>query len=241
MTTLFGWGPMFGCPGPSPYVLKSDMQLQMLGVEFDRKIADLEAVSKHKAPYVEDEGQIIQDSSFIRAHFESKLDKILDDYETNEERGVAWALERMAEGHLLTTMAMERWLVEENFNKGPRLFFMDVPAEMREQVCKDVVAEIAATQQGTGMARHSREERLRLAKWDIMAIAATLGAKPFLMGDKASAPDASVSAALISCATDYFDTPLVDMVREYPNLVEYMQRVEETYFAENKWPQMAIA
>ena len=73
MTTLFGWGPMFDCPSPSPFVMKSDIQLQMLGVDFDRAIADLEAVSKHKAPYVEDDGQIIQDSNFIRAHFEKKL------------------------------------------------------------------------------------------------------------------------------------------------------------------------
>ena len=32
MTTLFGWGPMFDCPSPSPFVMKSDIQLQMLGV-----------------------------------------------------------------------------------------------------------------------------------------------------------------------------------------------------------------
>jgi hypothetical protein len=49
---------MFGAPSPSPYVIKCDMQLQMLGVNFTRAIADLEAVSKHKAPYVKDDGQI---------------------------------------------------------------------------------------------------------------------------------------------------------------------------------------
>ena len=54
MITLFGWGPMFDCPSPSPYVMKSDIQLQMLGVDFDRAIADLDAVPKHKAPYVMD-------------------------------------------------------------------------------------------------------------------------------------------------------------------------------------------
>ena len=53
MTTLFGWGPMFDTRGPSPFVLKADIQMQMLGVGFERANAVLEAVAKHKAPYVE--------------------------------------------------------------------------------------------------------------------------------------------------------------------------------------------
>ena len=45
MITLYGWGPMFDCPSPSPFVMKADIQLQMLGVDFDRAIADLSLVS----------------------------------------------------------------------------------------------------------------------------------------------------------------------------------------------------
>ena len=39
MITLYGWGPLFDCPSPSPYVMKSEIQLQMLGLEFNRAIA----------------------------------------------------------------------------------------------------------------------------------------------------------------------------------------------------------
>ena len=79
MITFYGWGPMFGCPSPSPFVMKSDIQLQMLGVDFTRAIADLDAVPKHKAPYVIDDGQLIEDSNFIRHHYEAKLGKGLYD------------------------------------------------------------------------------------------------------------------------------------------------------------------
>ena len=127
MTTLYGWGPMFDCPSPSPYVMKTDIQLQMLGVTFDRAIADLDSVSKHKAPYVEDEGEIIQDSNFIRAYFEKKLGKSLLDGLTPQQQAQSWAFERMAEGHLTAVMAGERWMIDENFNKGPAMFFMDAP------------------------------------------------------------------------------------------------------------------
>lgn len=243
MITLYGWGPMFDCPSPSPYVMKTEIQMQMLGLDFEHAIADLEAIPKHKAPYVYDGELLIQDSNFIRAYFENKLGKALDDGLTAEQKAASWALERMVEGHLNSTMAAERWMIDANFNKGPRLFFMDVPAEARDQVCAEVRAGMKATSEGTGFGRHSREEQLELAAWDIQAVANQLGEKDFLFGDWATAADAAVSAVLISCATDYFDTPLVNLVRKHANLVAYMDRIKSTFFAENKWPmpEMAMA
>ena len=114
MITLYGWGPMFDCPSPSPYVMKTIIQLQMLGVEFDCAMADLETVSKHKAPYVDDGGTLIQDSNFIRSHFEKKLGRSLDAGLSDSEKATGWALERMAEGHLTKCMAAQRWM------KSPR-------------------------------------------------------------------------------------------------------------------------
>ncbi|MEZ5947120.1 MAG: hypothetical protein R3C13_01215 [Hyphomonas sp.] len=100
MITLYGWGPMFGCPSPSPFVMKADIQLQMLGVDFTRAIADLESVPKHKAPYVIDDGQLVEDSNFIRQHFEQKLGKQLYAGMSGRDLAASWALERMAEGQL---------------------------------------------------------------------------------------------------------------------------------------------
>lgn len=241
MTTLYGWGPMFGCPSPSPYVMKSDIQLQMLGVEFDRAIADLDSVSKKKAPYVEDDGEIIEDSNFIRAHFEKKLGRSLMDGLTPAQQAQSWAFERMAEGHLNAVMAGERWMIDENFNKGPAMFFMGAPEPMRSQIMKETRDGIRATRYGSGIGRHSRDEQLQLAAWDIAAIAAQLGDQRFLFGDEPTVADASVSAVLISSATPYFDTPLTDLVIQHGNLVSYIKRMRETYLAEGVWPELMAA
>ena len=241
MTTLYGWGPMFDCPSPSPYVMKTEIQLQMLGVEFDRAIADLESVSKKKAPYVEDDGEIIQDSNFIRAHFERKLGRSLLDGLTPREQALSWALERMAEDHLNLAMAGERWLIDENFRKGPALFFADVPAPAREQVYQEVCDGMTASRWGGGFGRHSRDEQLQLAAWDLAAIAAQLGERKFLLGDEPTVADASVAATLISCATEYFDTPLTSMVREHANLPAYIRRMEEAYLPQAVWPELMMA
>ena len=53
--------------------------------------------------------------------------------------------------------------------------------------------------------------------------------------------DASVSAVLIACATEYFDTPLTGLVRGHTNLVGYMDRMKDRYFAKNLWPVPEMA
>ncbi|WP_300390450.1 glutathione S-transferase family protein [Henriciella sp.] len=241
MTTLYGWGPMFGCPSPSPYVMKTEIQLQMLGVEFDRATADLDAVSKHKAPYVEEDGEIIQDSNFIRAHFEKKLGRSLLDGLTPREQALSWAFERMAEGHLSAVMAGERWMNDENFRKGPAQFFVSVPEPMRDQVCGEISEGMRKARWESGIGRHSHEEQLLLAGFDLAAIAAQLGERNFLLGDEPTGVDASVSAILISCATPFFDTPLVDMVQAHENLPAYIRRMREAYLPERVWPELVAA
>tara|TARA_R110000796_G_scaffold23085_25_gene66515 strand:+ start:5030 stop:5815 length:786 start_codon:yes stop_codon:yes gene_type:complete len=236
MITLFGWGPMFDCPSPSPYVMKSDIQLQMLGVDFDRAIADLDAVPKHKAPYVMDGDLLVEDSNFIRAHFERKLGKSLNDGLSDDHRAASWAFERMAEDHINSVLAMERWLKDENFFEGPMLFFNDVPPLARDAIVKEIRDGMAQTFYARGLGRHSEEERMQLVALDLEAIAIQLGSKPYLFGDAPSVADASVSAALISAGTEYFDTPLTGLVRGHGNLVDYMDRIQDRYFAKNLWP-----
>lgn len=230
---------MFDLRGPSPFVLKCDIQLQMLGVEFNRAIADLESVPKHKAPYVEDDGQIIEDSTFIRLHFEKKTGRNLDAALTREQHLTGWAFEKMLEEHLSPIMAMERWLIDKNFEKGPSQFFAPVPEPARQQVMDDARAQLSATLTGQGIGRHSREERLRLAALDIGSVSLFLGEKDFFFGDEPSGVDAIVYAMLASCGTRFFDTPLTDLVDKHANLRPYLARMEDRYFAAVEWPAMA--
>jgi glutathione S-transferase len=239
MTTLYGFGPAFGVPSPSPFVLKCDMQLQMLAVPFERAIADLESVPKHKAPYVEDEGRIIEDSTFIRLHFEQKLGLDLDAGLTPTERGAAWGLERMLEDRLAMIMVHERWLEDANFERGPRQFFLRVPEPAREAACEEVRQRLRAMMVGHGIGRHSRAERMLLAARDISAVAAVLGDKTYLFGDRPSAVDAATFGVLASCAASVFDSPLAGLVCEHANLVSYLDRLEARYFANVTWPMAA--
>ena len=236
MITLYGWGPMFDCPSPSPFVMKADIQLQMLGVSFTRAIADLDAVPKHKAPYVIDDGELIEDSNFIRRHYETKLGKGLYDGMSGETIALSWALERMAEGQLTKIMAYERWMKDDNFNKGPAHFFQDVPAPARPAVLKEVREGVSMTHMGEGTGRFTEDERMQLADWDIGAIALQLGDQDYLLGDAPTCADAAAAAVLISCATEFFDTPLTGLVRKHANLPAYIDRMKARYFSHVVWP-----
>lgn len=237
-TTLHGWGRMFDLPCPSPYVMKADIQLQLLGVPFERATADLDAVGKHKAPYVIDDGQVIEDSTFIRWHFEAKLGRDLDAGLSAEQRAAAWAIGTSLESRLSQIMACERWLIDANFDKGPRQFFMGVPEAMRDAVIEQVRGDFARTMHGSGFARFTRAERMQLARADIAAVAGLLGTKPFLFGDEPTAADASAGGVLASCDTRFFESELPDLIAAHPTLVSYLGRITARFFPEDRWPPM---
>lgn len=237
-TTLYGWGRMFDLPSPSPYVAKADMQLQMLGVAFDRAVADLDAVSKHKAPYVRDGDAIIEDSAFIREHFERKTGRDLDAGLTPTQRGIARALGGMLESRLAQIMVCERWLIDENFDRGPRLFFAGVPEPMRETVIAQAREEVRRTMHGAGFARFTRDEQMKIAAADVAAVADLLGDQDWLFGANASAVDAAAYGVLAGCATRFFDSELADLIAARPNLAAYLARIELIYFTPDHWPAM---
>ena len=61
MITLYGFGPMFGLPDPSPFVLKTMTQLKMAGVPFRFEQARPDQAPKGKIPFIQDGDQRIGD------------------------------------------------------------------------------------------------------------------------------------------------------------------------------------
>ena len=75
----------------------------------------------------------------------------------------------------------------------------------------------------------------------IDAVAAVLGDKPYLMGERWSAVDATAFAMLASILTPFFDTPLRDAVAGRPNLVAYVNKQMRQYFPEHAWEPLGQA
>src|SRR5919206_2224919 len=131
MITLYTFGPAFGLPDPSPFVMKAEVLLKMAGVPYRTDAGGLRRAPKGKLPYIDDDGQRIADSTFIRWHIEKKYGVDFDRGLSREERAIAWAFEKLAEDHLYWAVVEARWMDDANFAKGPRMFFQRIPAPLR--------------------------------------------------------------------------------------------------------------
>ena len=163
MITLYTFGPAFGLPDPSPFVMKAEVLLKMAGLPYRTDTTGFRKAPKGKLPYVEDSGEIIPDSTFIRFHLEKKYGIDFDRSLDQEQRAIAWAFEKLAEDHLYWAIVEARWSDEANFNKGPRKFFAAVPAPLRPFVIAIVRRQVRKNLHGHGIGRHSRPEIVTLA------------------------------------------------------------------------------
>src|SRR5207237_862463 len=91
MITLYTFGPAFGLPDPSPFVMKAEVLLKMAGLVYRTDTKGLRRAPKGKLPYIEDDGERIADSTFIRWHVERKYGIDFDRGLARQEPGAARA------------------------------------------------------------------------------------------------------------------------------------------------------
>lgn len=232
MITLQGFGPAFGLPDASPFVTKVEVLLKLAGLPYRTEAGNLRGAPKGKLPFIEEDGERIGDSTFIRWHLERKHAIDFDRGLSAEQRAVAWAFEKMIEDQLYWFFVDARWLDDGNFQKGPATFFKGVPAPMRVLVTTMIRRKIrkAVNAQGTG--RHAPNERVRLAARSFEAAADLLGEKPFFMGTEPTGVDATAFAFLAGALCPLFHTPMRDEAARHGNLTRYVARMTARFYPE---------
>jgi len=233
MITLFGAGPGFGLPEISPYVTKTEVQLQLAGLAYRKERAFPQQSPKGQVPFIDDDGQVVADSSFIRAYLEQKFDFDLDEALSPAERAQAWAIERMIENHFGWTAMYTRWLMPENFAKGPAHFVAGAPDP--EAARADLLARVEAVYRAVGVARHTPEEITALGDRSLLALSELLADKSYVMGDRPSGVDAIAFGMLAGLMTPFFDSPLRQCALGYRNLAAYVDRMMLQHFPDHAW------
>ena len=230
MITLYTFGPAFGLPDPSPFVSKVETLLKMAGVPYRTSTEGFGKAPKGKLPYIDDDGERIADSTFIRWHIEKRYGFDFDRGLSAEARAVAWAFEKMAEDNLYWAVVDSRWTDDGNFQKGPMNFFRKVPAPLRPIVVAMVRRQLRKTLHGQGMGRHSTAEIVALATRSVDAIADYLGSKPFFMGAEPLGVDATMFAFAASVLCPVFDTPIRTAAERHDNLKRYIGRMTARFY-----------
>lgn len=232
MITLYTFGANFGRPDPSPFVIKAEVLLKMAGLHYRTDTTGFKKAPKGKLPYIDDDGTIVCDSTFIRIHLEEKHHIEFDEGLSAAERGVAWAFEKMCEDHLYWVIIYERWIDDARFDAGPRKFFDAVPAPLRPLVVTMVRRQIRRNLWGHGLGRHSDKEVTQLAERAIASLSDFLGDKTYLMGERVCGADATVFAFVQAILSRSFETPIRSAIEQRSNLVAYRDRMLRQYYPE---------
>jgi glutathione S-transferase len=230
MITLYTFGPFFGLPDPSPFVMKGEMLLKLAGLPYQANTRGFMKAPKGKLPYIDDDGTVIADSTLIRLHLERKHGIDFDRALSPRDRGAAWATEKMLEDHLYWHLIYWRWMNDTNFLRGPVSFFKRAPAIVRPFVVKSVRKRIKRNLWGHGLGRHKEAENNVMAARAIDALSQMLGDNRYFMGETPCGADATVFAFLAGTLCPTFDSPVRATAEATPNLVAYARRMMDQYF-----------
>lgn len=235
MITLYTFGSAFGLPDISPFVTKAEMLLKLAGLEYRTDPEGFNAAPKGKLPYMDDDGERIADSTFIRLHIERKYGVDFDRGLDAEQRATAWAFERMFEDHVYWAVLHARWIDDDNFNRGPRAYFesLRLPIPMRFIVPRLARRQLKSQLMGHGMGRHTEPEVVTLGTRSLDAAASFLGYKTYMMRYEPSGLDATAFAFLIGALCPLFETPLRGAADRHDNIKAYVRRMAERFYPDH--------
>ena len=239
MITLYGAGEGFGLPEISPYVTKTEVQLKMADLPYRKLKGRREDSPKGQVPFIDAGGQRIADSTFIRGYLERTYGLDFDEGLTPSQRGQAWAIERMCENHLGWVATHARWLIADNFAKGPAHFFDDAPEGVREAIRRDVQEQVRANVFAVGVGRHSEPEIVALGMRSLAALSAILGDNRYLMGGRPCGADATVFGILAYVLTPFFESDLRRQAEQFDNLTAYVDRMMAEFYPQFAWRAVA--
>lgn len=191
---------------------------------------DLQKSPKGKLPFIEDDGQLLGDSTFIIEHLKAKYGNPLDAHLSPAERATALAFQRLMEENLYWAVLYTRWIEPEGWPKTRAAFFGSLPAPLKWLVPPLARRSMRRQLHGHGMGRHSPQEIHGIGMRDIAALSEFLGDKPFFMGEEPSSIDATAYAFLANLVWVPLESPMYARAKQLPNLEAYCQRMKARYY-----------
>lgn len=233
MITLYQFAPAWGLPNASPFCMKLENYLRMTGLQHQiarPRMQDLQKSPKGKLPFIDDDGVMVGDSSFIIEHLKAKYGDPLDAHLTAPERATALAWQRLMEENLYWAVVYARWIAPEGWIHTREAFFGKLPTPLKWLVPPLARRGIRAQLRGHGMGRHSADEIEAVGRRDITALADFLADKPYFMGAQPCSLDAVAYAFVANLVGAPVPSALAQYARQQPNLVAYCQRMQQRYY-----------
>ena len=231
MIKLVQFPPAFGLPNASPFCMKLETYLRMTGLPYELvNSGDVLKAPKRKLPYIEDDGTVVTDTTFIIEHLKQRHGDPLDAALSPQQRACGTAFQRLFEEDLYWALVHTRWATDAGWALTRPAFFGTMPAPLSWFVPAMARRGLLAELRGHGMGRHSAAEIGTIGCRDLTAVADFLDDKPFMLGDKPSSIDATAYAFLSNVLWTPVDGPNVRHARDRPTLERYCLRMKARYF-----------
>jgi glutathione S-transferase len=231
MITLYQTPVAWGTPNLSPFCIKLESYLRMVGLPYEVKPANLRKAPKGKVPYIDMDGIVMGDSGFIIEHLKQKHGDLLDAKLTPEQLAIGHTIRRMLEESTYWNIVYMRWVDDAGWKAYVPVLETMLPVVVGNVMLPVLRRGMFKTLHAQGTGRHTLEEVEHLGKQDITALATLMGNKPFLLGDTPTSFDATVYAFLVGIIAFPVDSEFKQHTLSQGNLVEYCARFKSRYFS----------
>lgn len=234
MIKLYSFGPAFNLADPSPFVAKVDLYLKANGIEFESipSANNLQKAPKGKLPFIDDNGTIIADSSFIVEHLKQHHNADIDSWLNEEQKATAHLMTKSLEENFYWCIVHSRWICEDTWPIVRAQFFDTMPFPLNKIVPIIAHRNVMKNMKGHGLGRHSDEEIMSIAKQSLESLSTLLGNKAYYFGDKISSLDICVYSMVSNLTQSNINNKMSQMAREFENLVSFTQRIKNEYYPE---------
>jgi glutathione S-transferase len=237
MIKVHKFGPAFGLPDGSPFVMKVETYLRITDQKYEVVLADVRKAPRQQLPVIEVDGKVIPDSTAIVDLLESKRETKLDAHLSAVDRAIGQAFKSMLEEHLYFGILFMRWSVDEGFAVWePKLREMlaagGVPSLLRGMVLGRIRKGVVERTNKQGIGRMPRAEVVASSNKVTDAFSDYLGGRTFFMGDKPTTLDATAYAFAAALLCPAWDNELRKHAAEKKNLVDYEKRMKDAYWKE---------
>lgn len=229
-------------PSMSPYCLKVETWLRLAGIKYENVDHKMKYRSKKGLlPFVELNGEEINDSALIIKELSQKFNKDLDADLTPEQKVLAHATISMIENHLVWVVTWWRSKYPDSVLKGYKVNLQHALGTRIPNGILNFFFKFAYGRKGTkkakahGIGVHTPEEIIQFGQEDLKVLSDVLADKPFFFGDEPTTLDV---VAFAHVAQIYFLDKEVEwalrdyMIESCPNLVGHVSRMKERCFAD---------
>lgn len=220
-------------PSFSPFCLKLETYFKLAGVPFENSFTvSTGKTTKKKLPVILDDGNLIEDSTFIIEYLNKKYQIDLDGHLTSEQKAIAKAFQWLCEKSIVDIVVYFRWVDPNNWPKFRDVIFYGAPWLIKATVANGMASSIKKTLYKHGMGRFSEAEKMKILDDNLNAISTYLGNKKYFFGDQVSSIDATIYSHLVQVRPRDVVHQFNGVLDKYPNLVNYLKKFETTH-----WPE----